>query len=413
MENKKGKSVTTYCMKLFCKHPEWIIATKQYYNDVVKFYYELLLKDFSLLDLSNQKLMRQLEELSIVGRDRRKPAYPIPFHKVPVYFRRAAINTAIGMVRSYYQNLQNWEKDKSQMKPKVARQFSSSPIIYKGMYKDWGENTIYMKLWSGEKWCWEFCHYTGRKIPKSAEVGAPLLVANEHGIGLNIPVIEIVEDIRTVKQRFEQKERVCSVAFSTSDVLAVCALFEGDGTYCGSKFIRGGNGLKAERQRVIGRIKKNRQQMGNFYEEDHKKDFQKLKERTNYEAHRVSRRILDYCEKNQVKVIVIQNLTNQIVLANKQYIKKDNFDWIGNRIIHHLKYKAWQKGIIVTQVNAYHTSTVCSYCQAEIKKYKEGYAPSKNFYGGKNFLCPNGHRGNTSLNTARNIANIYFAKNKK
>lgn len=67
----------------------------------------------------------------------------------------------------------------------------------------------------------------------------------------------------------------------------------------------------------------------------------------------------------------------------------------------------------MTQNNAYHTSTVCSYCQAEIKKYKEGYTSSKNFYGENNFICSNGYRGNTSLNTERNIANIYFAKNKK
>ena len=55
----------TYKMKLYHRHWEELILTKKLYNQVLKFYYEILLEQEELLELSNFLLMRELEILSV------------------------------------------------------------------------------------------------------------------------------------------------------------------------------------------------------------------------------------------------------------------------------------------------------------------------------------------------------------
>ena len=87
-------------------------------NDVLSFYSRLLLNDVSLLELDNMKLLRKLEQMTIAGRDKKQPEVELPFPKLPLYFRRAAINAAIGMIRSYTGRLRGWEKAREDARKK-------------------------------------------------------------------------------------------------------------------------------------------------------------------------------------------------------------------------------------------------------------------------------------------------------
>ena len=51
----------TYKVRLYEKYLDWILETKKLYNQVLKVYYELLLKDLTLFHLSNHNLLRELE----------------------------------------------------------------------------------------------------------------------------------------------------------------------------------------------------------------------------------------------------------------------------------------------------------------------------------------------------------------
>ena len=77
-------------------------------------------------------------------------------------------------------------------------------------------------------------------------------------------------------------------------------------------------------------------------------------------------------------------------------------------MIRNLKYKAWKEGILVTTIRPYHISDCCSECGKKIERYNEGHKPSRNYYGGQLFFCPNGHQGNTALNTAKNIGRYFL-----
>ena len=128
-----------------------------------------------------------------------------------------------------------------------------------------------------------------------------------------------------------------------------------------------------------------------------------------YYVHSISRQILGYCLEQNIKVIVVPNYEMGMDFSGKKYLKTDSYRWLGRSIIKHLKYKAFQQGIVVTSVPPYHISDCCSECGAKIRKYNEGHTAGVHYYGGRLFLCPNGHKGNTARNTARNVGKNFLA----
>ena len=105
-----GYAITTYKIQLNYKHLNWFKQTQSLFDSVLAFYYELLEKQPEALSLTNQNLLRHLELQTIKQRDGTPPETPLPFEKIPLYFRRAAINAAISMYRSYVGKLKAWQE---------------------------------------------------------------------------------------------------------------------------------------------------------------------------------------------------------------------------------------------------------------------------------------------------------------
>lgn len=73
-------------------------------------------------------------------------------------FRRAAINTALGIASSFYTNLEKWHKEKArfeangkkytQRPPVPPRQYNFNTTFYAGMYR-WIDNAIMLYLYDG------------------------------------------------------------------------------------------------------------------------------------------------------------------------------------------------------------------------------------------------------------------------
>ena len=68
---------------------------------------------------------------------------------------------------------------------------------------------------------------------------------------------------------------------------------------------------------------------------------------------------------------------------------------LSSRIREYLTYKAWKEGILVLDVNAKDTSSVCAVCEQPIVKIDKQK---------KECICQKGHHSNRYLNTARNTA---------
>ncbi len=409
MAEKIGSSIVTYRLKLRCNHIGWVQETENLYNKVLEFYYGILTDHLDFLELSNMEVLRRLEQMTIVGRDKQPVMMPLPFHKVPLYFRRSAINAAIGHIRSYIGLLQNWERKKEKAekkghlwkkgKPAPAKSFHASVVFYKGMFKDFGEGSILLKLWNGRSWIWIRHTYYGRKLPKEGMILSPTLINKGKKLFLSVSVKFPVKDIRKVKERKADKESFCAIHFTASEVLAACAVFSGDGHVTDSYFVRGGKEFAYRRKRLLNRIKK----VG----EGGKKYKRKIFRLSSYYAHLVSRRIIDYCKEKGVKGIIVPKYAEVEGHLYGQGIE----GFLGKRIIQFLKYKAWREGIILTTISPYYIASHCCYCGTPLKRYNEGHRPGVRYFGGKLFMCKNGHQGNAALNAAKNLGKLFYRRN--
>ena len=470
---KAGYAITTYKIQLNYKHLDWFKQTQSLFDAVLAFYYKLLEKQPEALSLSNQNLLRHLELQTIKQRDGTPPETPLPFEKIPLYFRRAAINAAISMYRSYTSKLRAWQEGQEKQtkngklkmensgtesqsdselnqigkadlhqnlppstfnfSPESAKKGRPSPpkhlhmamLYYKGMYKDFADGSILLKLYTGKTWAWVKHRYTGRPFPKNAELMSPTIVIKKKKVMLHIPVKEIVEDGRTAKERVKQQESFVAVALTTSDSLAVCSTIQADGSASHPYFIKGGKELAHRRKQLLGYTKRGTvgndasrfmtQPVGNdvlVVPQAHRpnaKYYQKITRVTDHYAHEVSRKIVDYALKQGAKLIVMPGYSNSFAKGTLPYLKTNVMDFIGRRIIRYTSYKAWQAGIVVTFNSVGNAKKECYHCGSVIYKNNTEYQPpSQNFYGGKNFRCKEGHKGSTALNTARNIGKSFY-----
>lgn len=416
-KKKTGHSILTYRVRLYDRHFVWLQGTFKLYGQVVKHFFDVLNKEEELLLQSDFQLLRMLETKCIGTKEMKaagvKPEYPLAgFPKVPLYFRRSAINTAIDLAR------------------KKAEHVEPNMVLYKGMYQNFTDKTIDLKLFDGDRWEWVTYPFTGREFPDEAVKLSPMLVLKEKTAWLEVPLSFEVEDVRTVKERMQTAERICALSFPDNDTLAVAVIMDRNGKEVAHHFFRGGKAKEEQRRKVLRKIGLSEESRGQEAGRQREKELQSktdakaaelhekprenstlyagLKEINRYYAHNISRQILNYCRKQNIKVIVVPNYEKGIDFTGKRYLKTDTYRWLGRSIIKNLKYKAFGAGIVVTSVKPYHTADCCSECGEKIRRYNEGYNAGKNYYGGKLFQCPNGHSGNAGQNTARNVGKIFL-----
>jgi len=420
-ENRTGYTTITYKLRLYQRHLSWMRNTRTLYNQVVWHYCQILREEPQLLKQRNFLTLRTLEEQSVGTKEMRarkeEPRWKLfDQPKIPLYFRRAAINTAIGLTKSilFFGTVQQEGID-------------CSPVFYKGMYRDLKENSIQLKLYNGQKWVWGEYPFTGQKLPKEGKILSPTLKLEKKAAYLHVPVEIEVKDIRTVKERMEDHEKICAVSFPDQDILAVCVIMEQSGRIQENLFVHGGKARETKRRKVLNQLEKSKQSRQRGEKQNEKRQdrnsiwkerqagrenaalYCRLERINQYYSHKVSREILNYCIKKQIKVIVVPNYENTISFVKQNYLSTNSFRWQGRSIIRNLKEKAFREGILVSTIRPYHISDCCSECGAKIRRYNEGHKASRNYYGGQLFLCPNGHKGNTAWNTAKNIGR-YFLK---
>lgn len=321
--------------------------TWELYNELLRFYYQLFLEHSELHSLGKQKLLRALEQLSIVGRDKRPVEQPLPFKGVPLYFRRAAINAALAAGKSYLAR-------EGQKQPTEA--FEAGVTLYKGNYKDLDSHSIRIKVWNGERWLWIRCRLSGNVIKEGDVCLSPRMVFCDERIELHVPVRQPVPDGRTLR------------------------------------FLRGGRDYAHRCWRIQEKIRISQESVGRRRgSNDNKKYWKKLKQISDDMAHQVSRQIVDFCVETGAGVIVLPKYSETFT----KYVMASVGNWsplhLNYQIRSQLKYKAWQSGILVLESEASDIKRYCAACGGVVHSQ------------GEQFVCENGHRGNRRINAAVNL----------
>lgn len=409
MSVKQGYGITTRKLRLRCSHPQWLSLTQEFYNQIETFYCDLLLAQEKLWGKSSQEILRDLEQLSLPGRERRTPRNPLPWEKVPPYFRRAAANAGIAAAKSFLSQesssscdgegdsrggMQSIESSDIYGKRSISS-LNSSVVYYKGMYRDFSENGITLKVWTGEGWTWMHCRLYGNKFPENGQLLSPTVVLEKDFLMLHVPVKEPNSDGDSVKSRMKQGKNICGLQFTNTDAFAVGSVMDGEGKELALRFFGGGKEYSHYCRMVLEKLDKSRRSLGTVTEgKPNQRHWMHLKNLSEHYAHGVSRDIVLFCQEWHVSVIALPKYDREY----SWNVMVGSGDWsplhLSMKIRKYLSYKAWMAGMIVIEVNARRIGSVCSVCGGAIAETDKKSG---------RIVCVNGHSGNRYLNAARNL----------
>ena len=253
MEKIPYYAITVRRYNILFRHTEWFHQTQDLYKEILLFYYQLYLEIFTDEQPGTQEALRILEKLTIVGRDKQPVPNPLPWKKVPLYFRRAAINTATAAAKSYLAR-------EEQEQPTEA--FTESVTFYKGMYRDFQQNTISLKLWDGEEWQWSRLRLRGNTVPEEGQMMSPALVLKKDHAELHIPWKIPVADGRGARERITAENKSCSTIFTGQDAYTVCCILDSSGKRESSFYIKGGREYANASRQIYDRIKRSEDVQG-------------------------------------------------------------------------------------------------------------------------------------------------------
>jgi putative transposase len=409
----------------------WYSETKTLYNQVVSFYFDVYQARPDLIDAEDW--LRRAE--AHTHRTVKNPDPAIPLDQaivadIPAMFRRAAISQASGAFQSFASNLARHKKDKlifesktgKNGKPRIynkrppvpPRIFNFNPSLYDGMRKGRTSSEILVKLYAGSAWQWTKLNLSGDQ-PDGWEDGSPIIVQRRGHFFLHTPVFKRIEKPLKLAQQVENETltRICSADLNLDGPAAVCVILNNDGTPVATQFVKRSAGLDDRRKRLLGKVATKRSQTGIIAEDqqDNARTWQKIQDLDDNEAHRISRRIVDFAATHSASALVFEHLEN-LKPTKGQYSKRSNTKrsyWLKGKIVQFAKYKAWHSGIVVSRVSPKDTSRLCPCCKLPVTRYSSGQAPVDYAPGNPLFLCPSClDRGNADRAAAINVGHKFL-----
>ena len=380
-----------------------IRQTLEIYRSAVRYLvevYESVWEELAQIE-NSKKRFNAAEHL--VHTTKRNPArfdFDFCFPKMPSYFRRAAVQHALGSVSSYRTRLEQWKAEGQKTgKPYLKSEQYAMPVFYHDvMYRENTEekDAAFLKLYDGHDWKWfavrlkhtdmEYLrkHWSGKKA------SAPTLEKKHDKYFLRFTYAEEVSLNRTpVKE-----QTICSVDLGINTD-AVCTIMRPDGTILGRKFINFPSD-KDRMYRVLGRIRRFQRehssvQAGGRWE---------YASRLNAElARKIAGAVSAYAEEHHSDVIVFEYLEMQGKIAGNK--KQKLHLWRKRDIQKRCEHQAHRKGMRVSRICAWNTSRLAYDGSGAVLRDGKNHSLCT-FSTGKRYHC--------DLSASYNIGARYFIR---
>jgi IS605 OrfB family transposase len=427
-----AKAITTITQRLkyHPHHADWFAANQVLFNQVVAFYFDVIQAHEQILTLKTKEALTALETLTHTTEKNPNPVLPLSSigQDIPAMFRRAAINAALGSAKSFQGNLKRWRTSREKMlasgktftdrPPAPPRTWNKSVPFYAGLWRERTENSVLLKVWTGACWSWIKVRISGRDLPAGYAVGSPHLIRHGNAWWLHTPLEKAFEAPAKVEEQVKAQApiTICAVDLNLGEHIAVCSVQNAEGTTLSTRFIGGGDVVHGFRKRALGRIARNRRKTGIIAsgEQDNAARFQKLRNRNDAEAHRISRRIVQFAAQQGASIIVFEHLGN-LKPEKGKYSRRGNLKrayWMKGRIFQYTKYKAWAERIITSRVSPRNTSRDCARCGEQVIRYAQGWHPQQGYSVGAPLVhCPACQmRGHADRNASIVIGQRLFAR---
>ncbi len=345
----QGFYTLTYRFRILNEEEQAFEKTKDLYNQVAAFFLRLYFETPSLWQVPAGHLLREMEKLVIPARGSENAPMEFPFGKVPLYFRRAAINGAIAVSRQMSSRGAEWSGKPLQM----------APVFYKGMYRELTCKAAEMKLWDGMKWRWYRLELQGRPWPEEGKQMSPSLVldAMNRCPMLHVPVRLENPDARTIREKMEAADQICGVCFTNEDAFAVCGIVRRDGSYGSARFCKGGRQYRHRCEQTLKKIAASRKAVGSYGRSRdpalNRRYWNYLKHLGDFYAQQTAREIVDFCAENSIGVLALPDYEKTYGSFVLNRVGKWSPLYLSIRIRKILEYKAWSEGISIAKVRYY------------------------------------------------------------
>jgi len=400
-------------------HAAWFAATKDLFNQVAAFYFEVIAAHEKVLDCSNKEALTILETLTHATQKHPTPVMPLEAmgEDIPAMFRRAAIHAALGSARSFYSLLRKWKKRQEQAQakgkkftgrpPVPPRSWNKSATLYAGQWKERTRSSIVLKVWTGTCWSWIKVRITGRELPEDVEMGSPSLIWRGDHWWLHTPLEKQFASPGNIEKHIttQAQTKMCAVDLNLHEHLAVCTIQTVEGTILATTFIGGGRRISGFRKKQFGRIARNRRKTGMIAEgeQDNADLWRKINNVDESISHLVSARIVQFAKQHGATILVFEHL-GHLKPKKGKYSRRGNSKrafWMKGRIFKYAKYKAFAVGLLTSRVNPRNTSRECARCHSLVARYTEGQSAEGYTSGAPLVLCPQcGMQGNADRNAS-------------
>ncbi len=343
------------------------------------------------------------------------------FLKFPSYYRRGAIQFAIGQVSSFITRYRSWQsgirKRKDALPPKLNADCGTYPPLYKGDrfpgFKIQGlpvtafrgqciklaedNNSAAIKVFTGTDWVWSTVGMTGhreRHLNPSNQRKSPYLIVNGRSCHLSVP-------FQIKKTQIKDTESVlsCDLGINTT---ATVSIVNFDGTVSHREFIHPGRDID-RRDKRLKRISRKASLTGKLQRGFARGLYRKAGNLNQEIGQKVSARLVKIAKLYGVKYIVFEHLKGWRPRgAKKRSTLKQRFHgWLHRRIVSSTEMKWSELGGKVVFVNPRGTSSYAYDGSGKLKRSSKNYELAV-FNTGKEYNC--------DLSASYNIASRFILK---
>ncbi|MGL5942629.1 MAG: IS200/IS605 family accessory protein TnpB-related protein [Waterburya sp.] len=310
------------------------------------------------------------------------------FYKFPSYYRRGAIQFAIGQISSFNTRYREWQsgirKDKDTLPPRLNADCGTYPPLYKGQCIRLSNdlNSAAIKVFTGTDWVWETVGIIGhrqRHLNPNNKRKSPYLVINQKRCYLSVPF-----QIKTPK--LADQESVLSIDLGINTTATV-SVINFDGTVSHREFIHPGRDIDRRDVR-LKRISKKASLTGKLQKGFARGLYRKAGNINREIGQKVSAQVIKIAKHFGVKYIVFEHLKSWRPRGGKKRstLRQRFHGWLHRRIVKNTEMKWSELGGRVVFVNPRGTSSYAYDGSGKLKRSSSNYELAV-FASGKKYNC--------------------------
>lgn len=310
------------------------------------------------------------------------------FYKFPSYYRRGAIQFAVGQVSSFNTRYREWQsgirKRKDALPPRLNADCGTYPPLYKGQCIKLSRdlNSAAIKVFTGTDWIWTTVGITGhrqRHLNPNNQRKSPYLIVNGRGCHLSVPF-----QIKTPKVPDKKSVLSCDLGINTT---ATVSIVNFDGTVSHREFIHPSRDID-RRDKRLKRISKKASLTGKLQKGFARGLYRKAGNINREIGQKVSACLVKIAKQYGVRYIVFEHLKGWRPRGGKRRstLRQRFHGWLHRRIVNLTEMKWSELGGKVVFVNPRGTSSNAYDGSGKVKRSNKNYEQAI-FSSGKKYNC--------------------------